>query len=414
MLKSDAALKGLLEKSVQNITRKTFSESQVDLNKALQVSKVAAKSPAALLGIEPGDYLLKVDQEHALNFDFSEVATWGGVKPFQFFSKSKSELLSFSSDGVPLGINYQKTAVGIAQAYNWWSGEPDDLIDLWERYEDETLLKLVESWSKKKVLSLEQKLPSALSRIFLLNPRELLITGIAFYENEQYDAGLYYIMRFVEEHMHGWTSNWHGLSYYYLALESLRQEQTEEAIELMQDAYSYWPIDRIKRRLQLLGVEQKEMHQTGRWVDQKFPVQYKLSDIKQAEKTSLQQTLDEMEPHQLLAVCSLGPYRSNGPYDSFMNAFVRYQQYFANILYGMHVLTANEYNTDWLDNEQLAFAKGRPLRVLLDEESQVAQELASSASPEIYLLDKDAKVIAYWDWDDEVAFWDLMIKRIDN
>ena len=78
-----------------------------------------------------------------------------------------------------------------------------------------------------------------------------------------------------------------------------------------------------------------------RWTGRAFPVSYSLSTLEGDKKTvALRETLAAMAPHQLLCVCLLANYRSNGPYYDFLNRYHNYATYFAPYLAGLHVITA--------------------------------------------------------------------------
>jgi len=401
-----------MDRSIHSMDTQRINRSQVDLTKSLVITEVAEKSIASKLELRSGDYLRLVDGEPASTIDFNVMGVEPERRVFEFYKPGQHELLRLTYDGAPLGLELAPLDETVIQSYNWRYGDPDELIALWKKHRDQPIIQLVQKWARKKVLFLETKMPSFINQVFLLSEREVLITGIGLYESDQYEAGIHYIDRFFREYSQNWTVDYTAIALYYLALEYRRHNHVEDAIEIMTSAYGHCPLKRVGNRLKLMGGSVDERSQESPWIHKQFPMDYELAALDGSGAVKLSDTLSNLEDHQLHIVCSLGTYRSNGPYDDFMQRFIHIHRHFYPFLNGLHVITAGDRNPHWLDHEKLAKSRQLPVSLLNDPDGSLMEALEATGSPEIFFLDKNGAVVSTQDFSNEIQLWTLLWERM--
>lgn len=405
-------LEQLMDRSIHSTDTKRINRSQVDLTKSMVITDVAKNSIASHLGLNKGDYLRLIDGEPASKIDFNRLGVEPERRTFEFFKPQQNELLRLTYDCAPLGLELAPTDEAVIQSYNWYSGDPNELIALWKKHRDQPIIQLVQKWVRKKVLYWERRMPSFINQVFLLNEREVLISGIGLYESDQYEAGIQYVDRFLKDYSHNWTADYTAIALYYMALEYKRLGQSDDAIEIMTSAYSHCPLKRIGNRLKFIGGVVEEEGHVSPWMNQTFPFDYELLTLNNPNTVKLSDSLNDLEDHQLHVVCSLGPYRSNGPYDEFMQRFIAVHRHFHPFFKGLHVITAGDRNPHWLDHEKLAISRKLPVSVLNDPDGSVMGALESTSSPELFYLDKNGVVISTQDLNSEIELWALLSNRM--
>ncbi len=406
-------LSPLLDHSIHSTATRRVNKSQVKLANGMVISDLADHSPASALGLEAGDYLLLVDGEPACNIDFNLLGVEPERRTFEFYKTKSYEKLIVKFDGLPLGIKLGVSDETLVSNYNWYRGEPEDLVKLWQNHRDGAIKQLVQKWIRKKVLFWERKVPSVISRILLLDEREILFTGVGLYEDDQFDAGIHYVQRYLQQYSHRWTTEYTAIALYYMALEHIRRGDEETGIETMETAYEYCNLDRIGNRLGLLGGELIEDRATARLQGERFPIDYELKSLDGKKVESLGRRLSGLQAHQLMAVCSLGPYRSNAPYDTFMQRFIHLHRHFPRVFAGLHVITGGDHNKHWLRHEKLAIERDLPITVLTDPDQSVMAALESTTSPDLFFLDKDGIVVSTIDLENELDVWQLLWQRMN-
>lgn len=397
----------IIESSLK--TSLVSNKKNIKLHKAKVVKRISGNSPAAVIGIKEGDFLLDVNGVRAIDRDLWEWSSQSDHHKYTY-CLSDNKILQVDTNGIPLGVELAKTTEAVIKQYDNADGEPEDLADLWEREEDQTIIYLVDNWKRKGILWFEKYVPDFLSRIFLLHDIEVLFVAVALYEKGLYEEALNYLLRYVDEYLNRWTTQYHGIAFYYLAKNFQRTGDEENAREFFEKAYGYSRIDRIKKECLALGGEVEEEYL---WKGKKFPLDYSLPLLDDRNKSlSLIDCLQQMENHQLFIVCSLGMYRSNGPYDEFMKRFLVLQQYFGDVFAGLHVITSGDENQHWTENEDEAKRRGLNFSILFDHDDNLTVKTLSTGSPDIFLLDNKKIIIEHQKLNTEVDVWDLYMSRL--
>jgi len=376
------------------------------LAKVQRVKAVAKYSIAAKLGLQEGDLLVKFNHQNGIKADLLHAVALIHHHRYTYYLKASKTWLKLRTNGVPLGVDLEKPVSAIIAEYDADDSQ-DDLVSLWGREEDQALQDLVFRWRKKGILWLEQRFPKFGAAF--LNDVEVLFVGVVLYDAGEHVLGSTYIQRFMQE-MDGYTTNFGAIAVYYTGLEYKRLGEVEIGRSFIEDAYDRHSVDRIGCQLGLATDEDE----ADPWEGEIFPVNYTLPAIDNpGQSEQLEACTLHQDRHQLMIICLLGSYRSNGPYEYFMQAFLSLQRHFGKIFSGLHVVTASEHNHNWLDSENRALDNGLPVSVLYDEGNRVADTLHISSSPNVFFVDKHRRIICHDILTSEVDIWDLVAQRIE-
>jgi hypothetical protein len=126
---------------------------------------------------------------------------------------------------------------------------------------------------------------------------------------------------------------------------------------------------------------------------------------------SLADALAALGHDQLLCVCLLASYRSNGPYSELLQRWRNFMAYMGEFLGGLHVLTMEtkrhpnrEYHYEC---EARVRALGRPFHLLHEHDMGVVRVIEPPGSPAVFLLDRTGTVV-YHGRLDAVDMWDVL------
>ena len=187
----------------------------------------------------------------------------------------------------------------------------------------------------------------------------------------------------------------------------------EEAIEMMENAYDYHNNPRIKAHLEeLLKDEGGTIEENTNWVGKKFPFNYVLPTESGDRHIALEDRLKDLTDREFLIVCALGSYRSNGPYDSFMQKFLILQTHFKQIFKQLDVITANKRQRNWKYTERQAIEAGLPVTVLIDQDNEVFDATFETCSPSIFTLNHQGIIIYHGRYTSELDMWQVVNKTL--
>jgi len=387
-----------------NTVNKKSVKKRPNLKRAMRVDDIASFSLAAKLGIKKGDYLIDVNGESPAKMNLWAWAQMSNSHTYIYYLVNSQEHLTISTSGIPLGVELNSTTETIIHQYLQGLGDPGDLTVLWERYEWGALETIRQYWLKLK----PGFITKLLKRENIANAIEELYQGVALYESQgDFEGGMNIIEHFAEHDANNWQMNYSSLIFYYRAKELLRQSKREEALDLLYEAHDYYPIKPVATAIRTLGgkVVEKEKY----WLNKDFPTQYCLPDLYDNDtEYSLARALLPLEDDQLHTVCMLSSYRSNGPYDDFMQHYLVYKKYLPHLFESLHVITAKTEDGDWQDNEQEALEADINLHILYDSNDAVSTAINDRASPSIFFLNNQAQIVEHDHLDTEVDFWDFL------
>ena len=203
--------------------------NQPSLGQGVYIEKIAPGSPAENLGLKPGDTLLNINGHAALTADIADILFANDKADYTFYLPQTSEYLQAKTAVLPLGIRTAPSSDGIVEKYlkQGFCGT-EGWYTLWERKEHEKLRIAAQACLK----------PSLIGKMFGKKadfPPADLMVGIADIEAGNLEAGFAKLDEFAPQ-MYDWTTDFHGLVHYYRGLNALRENDTERAKELVNQA----------------------------------------------------------------------------------------------------------------------------------------------------------------------------------
>ncbi|EAR11275.1 hypothetical protein [Reinekea blandensis] len=389
--------------------QKTSLNTPPDTSKARLVTQVAGGSLADYLGIQKGDYLLQLNGYDGINANVKLVPDQGVTQRIEYYLPRTNEALVIETNGYPMGIESERSPEGIFLNYKGRYRRPDDLYVMWRSFGDDALIALAIRWQNRKAQWLRKTLPGVFKDMAMTEV-ELLFHGVALFENGQTQNGMMFVGEFINNYQHHHEMHFSGVAHFYWYQELKAQGKQEEAIAVLKESYRLAPVDRIKRKMVLEGLMGIDDQVEAKRIGHPFPLNYQLPMLNRRDTiVSLSEYLDELEDHQLMIVCALGGYRSNGPYDQFVRSYIQVKQYFGDVFSGVNVI-AGDYNNDWTESEREAIASGLNVAVLYDESNVVGEALESAGSPDIYILDYKGVVVSECDFERISDVWALYLK----
>ncbi len=398
-------MKEFIEKQI--VSYEKVSEKKHDLKACMLVKKVAPVSVAAHLEIRPGAFLEKINKKPASKVD---LVTLKGKHRYLFYFPDKREQWELTTNGIPLGIELERTNEAILDDFENGRANPDDLVVIWERGNWALLEKASyqgmywgRSWLQKILALIGLK-------SYYVDPA-LLLYAAALYEQGKHELAMIKIEEYEKYYAQYWTTNFHALIDFYYAQEDLRKGEIEQGVSLLQRSYQYHPYDRVLKQMKSLGYNYSPTH---RWQGNPFSLDYKLPLCEGKGEESLSQNISQMKYPQVFILCFLATYRANGPYNEFMLEYIRYQKYFSDFIAGMHIITMEKQRPqdrpDWFVGEDYARGQELPFHVLHDIEGKITYAVDLSHSPFFLILDQEGKVIHEGSWN-ELELWSLLARK---
>ncbi len=363
----------------------------------LVVEKVATRCVAAAAGIAAGDLLSLVDGSPAARESPHLYAHRAAKRLYTFYSKARRQTTELATTGIEIGVTLDYTAEAVHARFKPQDPDPSALARLWDLGDCATLLQL----SRAALASAGNEGTPA-----------LLFEGVGLWEGGQYQPGLERIQQYITRYGRDWTMNFRAIGMHYLGLEALRTGHRDVGLAKLEEAFQYSPLASTADAIaEITGV--RPPMETPLWLGRTFPGDYALPTLEGDKKTvALGETLAAIAPHQLLCVCVLCTYRSNGPYYEFLGRFHNYATWFHELLAGLHVITAEpkryaDRSAHYRREDELR-ALALPFELLL-EEGEVMASLHPHGSPFVVLLDRAGTVVCEGELDG-VLLWDALAR----
>lgn len=379
----------LADSTIKSVTRNTV-DKPAQLHFSMQVNKVDPASPAQAAGIKPGDLLLYVNTTPANSVDYAELAIVTDDVRYTFYKPAEGEQLVVEMKSVPLGAELIKSNETVFYEYSKDinSAHHTNLYPIWNRGE----------WQELQRITDKAFIPIVMWLSYLGNSAEYspeyLFNGAALYDGGQRKKGMARIQRFEKTLPNMHTHEQQAVVKYYYAQEALHANNKELAIELLREAFGMSQYDRIADQIQKLTGERPVV--PHRWLHQPFPLNYQLQRVIYGDGwVKLSDTLNAMQNDQLLVVCVLGGYRVNRFYNAFMQRYTGYRKWFADKIYGLHVITADpgqENHPDYFEHEARCIKQGNDVVILHEIDWEICNTLEIPGSPSFYVLDKNGVV----------------------
>jgi len=379
----------------------------VDLASCWRVHRVAQVSPAARLGLVPGDLLVTVDGRPL------------DVPPWQFhldpanerryrFQRPDGSFTEVLATGVDLGVEWVPTVERVVATWSPLDGDVLDLLPLWDAKAWEALEDL--AW--RRCQGVEHG-PGLLARFQALrNPESpaAVLLGAALWEQGKRDAGVALIADWLARYTE--PARITAIGWLYVARQEHADDRKSRAVLALRESLGR---HRLDATLALLGEWADEtVPSEGSLVGSQFPAHYELqpldTDPEFADVVSFDEALADLGPGQVLVVCVLGRERGNAAYNDAVFRFVNHAYWLPEVIAGLHVIAGRadrQAEHDYWVAEDLARGDGLPVLVLLDDYARVAEKLGNPASPRLYLVDRHGTV-AHEGGLDGVAVWDAL------
>ena len=348
----------------------------------LAVKRVAKQCVATRAGIGAGDLLCLVDGSPAARMTPKLYDHRARKRLLGFYSRADRQTVELATTGIEVGVELDYTAEAIRARF---------------RPDDPDLSALERLWELGDCAALGELSRATLAARGNAGTPALLFEGVALWEAGQHAAGLERMREYVTRYGRDWTMNFTSIAAHYAALEDLRQGRKEAGLERLRRAFDYCPLESTADAIaEVTGV--RPPLDRPRWKGRPFPVAYALPTIEGEGKTvDLGATLRAMGPRQLLCVCVLASYRSNGPYYDLLNRYHNFATFFAPFLAGMHAITMEPRRyPDRLhhyEREDEVRALPLPFEVLL-EQGEVATAIAPPGSPFVLLVDGGGTIVS--------------------
>lgn len=360
------------------------------------VKKIASHGVAAQAGVAQKDFLSAVDGQPAARLSPRLHTTRAEQRTYTFYSRPRHELIELLATGVEVGVLLEPTTPAIRATYVPTNPDPTALEILWAGRDWEALLDL----SAKTLAAGKDR-----------NDPALLFHGAALYEMGRPDAGAAEAGEFLTQYGPNWTMNFSGIARYYAGLEARRRGREQDAFQIWKTAFEYNSSERMAELIEKQAGE-RPVEPPSRWLQRSFPeYAYPSFEVPESRMVTLAGALEPMTNDQLLAVCLLASYRSNGPYADFLLRWRNYATWLRDFFAGLHVLTnrkerypGREYH---YEREAEVRALGHPFHLLHEHDEGIVMQILPPGSPTIFLLDRTGTIV-YEGQLDGVDVWDAL------
>lgn len=381
------------------------SISQPDKSGTL-ISEVAPNSPAYLIGMREGDYLISIDGKNVRNQTSLEELEPSEQHRYVIYSSKNQTLTQFSIDPVPLGIMIVPTSYQIVEQLHIWNFDSwDELRLLWERGDWDALLKA------SNRLSFDG-LRSMILRLFFKNfgyTAAMVYKGAALFELGHEKIGIELINNIVSRNLDRYETQEHAIAFYYLAKWHALIDERNQSRKYLAEAeyYNSGDFGKISEEARNAGIAPN----TNRydWLSKTFPTDYSLPIVGCNEMITLSDSLNNMDNDQLLPVCVMPSYRGNGPYNSALLCYKKIFPYLDQKLLPIQIIADNitdDSSENWRYSEESELEKSNiPFNRLYDENLVVSSALKIRVSPVLYLLNNRAEVIYEGSLDNSYDYW---------
>lgn len=361
------------------------------------VTRIASHGVAAQAGVAQKDFLAEVDGQPASRAGSSLYKSAAEERRYCFYSRPRHERIELVTSGLDPGVELQPTTPAIRATYDPRNNDPTAQEILWENRDWEALEELT---AKSLAVASARESPA------------LLFHGVALWETGRQKSGMPEILEYLLKFSSNWTMNFGGVARYYAALHARSEGREEHAATLFQQAWDYNTSNRMAELIEK-ATRRRPEKPASLWLQRRFPVDYAYPtfEVEPSRTVSLSESLAAMTNDQLLCVCLLASYRSNGPYSSLLQRWRNYATYMGEFLAGLHVLTLDPQrhpNREFhYECEARVRAVGRPFHLLHEHDMGVVRVIEPNSSPRVFLLDRTGIVVYEGDLD-SVDIWDAL------
>ncbi len=385
-----------------------FCKIAPDLDTALMIEKIAAGSPADILGLRPGDSLLSLNGQPAALVDIEAENLRDELSNYCFYMPREQTVLHLKSCALPLGLRTLMPASLLVQKYQdqGYYGN-DGLLALWER-EDYVNLRQAAKAANRTPLAVKaaRKMLGGSTSPTAVD----LFLCICEIEAGKPQLGTAMIELIAGEHMKEFTSDLRALIHYYMGLRAQDDGDYARFEDRLRLAYDNMPgSDRIKTLAASAGLQ---TFAQSAMLSAIMPTHYEFEFLRGGKGwTDLQTILDQMSEDQILPICFMPGQRANRAYNDAVKTYRVIYPHMVARLHPLVVITDcredSEETSAWTTHEQLAGKTGLPLLVLHERTGRFVGDLQIKDAPVFWALDKAGRVI----WDaglaDTYDYWEM-------
>lgn len=392
------------------LERSEVKDSRVfDDQNSYLITAIAKKSPGSFLGLEPGDYLVKINDNSPAVLEPSELLTPGDVKVnYIFYDVSDEKLIYITTNGIPLGLATKPSSNGIVHNIRLnRSSSWDDFETLWQREEWDLLIEACDLFAPKNTFG------KLLSKIGKKNDASAisLFHGTALYEKGDEKKGISLITDFINGSIQQYETSTQAIAYYYAAIWAKKNRDPENSEYWFNEANRY--NSNVHAKISQAILERGgEIFSSHQWLNKTFPEFYNLVNLDTSENVSLSDTLKTMNDEEILPVCVMPYYRGNGPYNQSMGCYGLIYKHVSDKIRPIHIIIdETEKRKDrpyWYENEDKLKNINVPFLLLHDEIKSVADTLDLEVSPVFYLLNNKGTILYDGELKDDFDYWNTL------
>ena len=309
-----------------------------NLTTAQIIYKIAQGSPAAALGLSPGDALLSVNGVPAARLDIDEILLKASIIIYRIYSPAHKSIVDIRMRCIPLGVRFLASATAILgharkHGYDGAAG----FYALWEQEDYDNILMLSRIIDAKK----SANLISAILGAAKLDPIGKFMTAVCAYEQKSNGKAPDDIREFVKMHASNYAGDVQALGYYYLARLARDASDLLYYQEYMRQAYELNPAsERICRGARMAKINIDESHpMLGRMMPTHY--KFKLLGTQNGLKSELDlpTLISHLRDGQVIPLCFMANYRASLAYNHALKTYRTMHDCIGNNLAPMVVIT---------------------------------------------------------------------------
>lgn len=371
-----------------------YVEGDFDDSKASIIVKVASNSPAEIIGLKEGDYVISINNEPMMSQVDLDISSELEKTQYSFYSKDSHSYINIEIDSLPLGIHAEPSTKNILinQKNGDFAGW-DVFRVLWKRRDWDALLQA------SKTRYLDNTAARIIRKVFknYFENAGMLYRGVAEYElgNEEYGIDL--ISRFVNKHLYSYETYEHAIAFFYIAKwsELIGEKDDMEHWLSEADRSNGGAFERITQEVYLKGLE--PCPSRYQWKGEKFPGDELLVKLDSTGTVSINSYLSDMNKDELLPVCVMPAYRGNGPYNEALGCYASIYKYISGRLLPLEVIvdtTEKVKGEEWrYSNEDYIKENNIGIELLFDEDSVISETLELEFSPAFFILNNEGTIV---------------------
>ncbi len=388
------------------MTKQTADRPAKTPKKSLVITKVAPGSPAAALGLRPGDLFVSINGIAALDAKTPDILVAQDTATYVFISEQDGAQITVKTPALPMGIRTEAASADILASYESKPlHEFEGIEALWEREDYVEIRQVAKNATSKGVIG---KIGLSKSK----NPLADVLVAICDVEEGKGKDPYQVIVDFEKQHGNNIRSDIAGIVTYYVARQHRENGNTRKYDHLMR-----WVMEsphsqespRLKADADANNVYYvSESIQLGK----KFGPVAEMEYLEGGTGTGLvPDILRQTNPGQVAPVCLMLTYRGNGPYDDALKVYQAIYPFVKDRMRPLLVLTSvrdkSRDDPASFATEDALIAAGVPITILFDPLSYWADMIVAGA-PENIAVDDNAQIFWHDSLHDDYAYWDML------